>query len=216
MLDSVTLIWHKVSTLKKCESNGPDRKVPARSALGRGEVGERMAEETRIGGRGARVQLRKVDPRTWTQRKRRIFFAHLAATCNVKAAAKAAGMGLSGAYLRYHAEPAFAAAWEEALAIGRRHLNALLLARSMGTGTALTEDRPDAPEEEDPPLPDPEAMDTDLALRLLAMHSRPAGAQNQSATSGRVRMASDHELTEALTKAIGTLQRREARGGRKG
>jgi len=171
-------------------------------------------EEFQIVGKGRSLKVRKASPGSWTKRKRAIFFKHLAATCNVKEAAKAAGMGLSGAYLRYHAEPAFAAAWDAALAQGQRHLSALLMARSMGTarkGAASQLQGED--EDEEVPLPDPEEMDTELAMKVLALHSRQVtGPRMPSQT----RMASKDELIAALKKAIATLERREARRGQQG
>ncbi len=60
---------------------------------------------------------------------RRLFCEHLAASSNVTASAKAAGVTAQRAYKTRRDEPGFARAWEEALCEGYDHLEMELLAR---------------------------------------------------------------------------------------
>lgn len=55
------------------------------------------------------------------------FLIALSQTCNVKAAVRAAGMSTSSAYAHRHRWPAFAAEWDEAVAIGYAALQAALI-----------------------------------------------------------------------------------------
>jgi hypothetical protein len=67
----------------------------------------------------------------WTGEKMAIFCETLAETAVVAEACAAAGMSISGAYAARRRNPAFAAAWDAALAIARERLADTLLARSM-------------------------------------------------------------------------------------
>lgn len=90
---------------------------------------------------------------------RKRFLDHLAATCNVRASAAAAGVDGMAPYHLRRSDAAFAAAWGEALAAGYEVLETRLVGHALaGGGAEVAGDGPDAP--------GPIAQD--LAMRLLA------------------------------------------------
>ena len=89
------------------------------------------SEETCIGG-GYRRALQVKKPRRghWSKARRTLFLKVLAETCNVTAAGRAVGT-MTGAYRLRQRDPAFAQAWDEALAIGYDRLETMLLGRAL-------------------------------------------------------------------------------------
>lgn len=65
----------------------------------------------------------------WTARTERAFLDHLSLTANVRAAAEAAGVSASGAWLRRRRMPDFAQAWAEAVEDGHARIELLLMER---------------------------------------------------------------------------------------
>jgi len=70
-------------------------------------------------------------PRSWTVAKQRKFLEALAESCNVKLAAKRAGLSTSRAYVRRAEDASFRAGWDRALATGYAQLEMLLLERAL-------------------------------------------------------------------------------------
>lgn len=160
-------------------------------------------EEERIaGGKERKLQRRKPQQRGWTARKRAIFLDHLAATCNVTASAKAAGLHWSGAYALRRRDPEFAAQWKAALAAGYDRLEAMLIERASGTGP-LPESGEDAP-----PPPDARAMDPQLAMHLLKLHR--SSVRGQPRSGGTLHRASREEMIRKLMQLLSALKRRRA------
>jgi hypothetical protein len=79
-------------------------------------------------GGGAQLRERKGG---WTPAKRNQFLAELAQTSNVRASARAVELSEPGAYKLRRRDPAFAAAWGEALCEGYTKLEMLLLQRAL-------------------------------------------------------------------------------------
>ena len=79
------------------------------------------------GSNGRRVQVRRVKCGGWTRRVEVRFLTALSETCNVKAAAREAGMSHSSSYAHRHRWPAFAREWDEAIAIGYAGLEAAVI-----------------------------------------------------------------------------------------
>lgn len=79
------------------------------------------------GTNGVRTQVRRARLHQWTPRVEARFLDALSASCNVKAALAAAGMSKGSAYARRQRLPAFARAWDEAIAIGCARLECLLI-----------------------------------------------------------------------------------------
>lgn len=108
----------------------------ARAALGhrqaRGAVGgwgfADGAELVINASNGRRVQVRRAKYRQWTPRIERRFLETLCDTCNVCAAAAAAGMSKSSAYAHRRRWPAFAKLWDEAVEVGSAVIESALIA----------------------------------------------------------------------------------------
>lgn len=67
----------------------------------------------------ARSQLKRVGHGRWSEAKEKAFFDELAATANVKRAAKAAGVSANAVYARRLKQPLFRAKWQAVLESGR-------------------------------------------------------------------------------------------------
>ena len=77
------------------------------------------------------LQVRAAAPNQIPEAQFQAFLEHLAATCNVVASARAAGIGTAAAYRRRRVDEAFAAAWREAMQLGYERLEEALLARAL-------------------------------------------------------------------------------------
>jgi hypothetical protein len=67
----------------------------------------------------------------WSDEAEALFLDHLAASCNVTAAADACGFSGAAVYYRRRNDPAFAKRWQAALETGYAHVEALLLQRAI-------------------------------------------------------------------------------------
>ena len=112
-----------------------------------------------------RVQLRSAPRGRMTKAAEQAFLAALAATCNVRLAAAAAGFTHSAFYQKARKDPGFAREMRMALIMGHSRLEEALLA---GFEPASHED--DSWRHNDP-LPIP-SMTPGQAIQLLAMHNR--------------------------------------------
>lgn len=86
--------------------------------------------ELALDGKG-RVRLRKPSPRAWTRAKEREFLTSLAETCNVKLAAKDAGVSPQRAYERRRTNASFRRAWGESVSEAYARLELILLDRAL-------------------------------------------------------------------------------------
>ena len=118
---------------------------------------------------GPKPKMRKASRRNWTKAKEAAFLTRLAETCNVSAAARAAGMSKSGAYERRRKVAAFRAAWAEAIGEAYRDLELAMLDRALN-GTEKVVVRKDGSEERMRDYP------YAIAMNLLKMHRESAGA----------------------------------------
>lgn len=107
-------------------------------------------------------QLIRIEGRRWSDAAEARFLDHLAASCNVTAAAEAAGFTRVAIYRRRRNDPAFAQRWQAALEQGATRIEALLLRRAE---EALEGFAPD------PDLPIP-PMSVKDALAILGHHRR--------------------------------------------
>ena len=149
---------------------------------------------------GTRVRRIRRSHRSWTEAKRTAFLEALAECCNVKLAAKMAGVSTSRAYALRDQDAAFRAGWERALATGFAQLEMMLLERALhgvektvtaanGTVTVMREysDR--------------------VALALLRMHREQASLANEDVDDG--------EWQEARERIVARLQRIRERDAEK-
>jgi hypothetical protein len=112
---------------------------------------------------GSKPQARKASRRDWTKVKEQSFLQALAETCNVTAAAAAAGVSVSAAYERRRKIAAFRAGWAEAIARAYQRLELVMLDRALN-GTEKVVVRKDGSEERMRDYPN------QVAMTLLKMH----------------------------------------------
>jgi hypothetical protein len=80
---------------------------------------------------GKRVRQVMRSPRSWTPAKQKAFLEALGECCNVKLAARKAGLSTSRAYSRRAQDATFRAGWDRALASGYAQLEMMLLERAL-------------------------------------------------------------------------------------
>ena len=147
---------------------------------------------------GKRVRRVRPSQRSWTKAKVTAFLEALAASCNVKLAAKKAGVSTSMAYVRRGRDATFRAGWDRALSTGYAQLELMLLERALhgvektvttrdGTTTVMREysDR--------------------VALALLRMHRDAAAMADEE--------VQDQEFEEARERIFARIQRLRERDG---
>lgn len=117
-------------------------------------------------GKGRRLQLRRIRSVRFTDARKEIFLDRFAGTGNLAEAAEAAGVCQSTVFKHLTADPAFAARFEEALALCYRRLEADLLSRRIGAQQRLKEIEPNGALE----------PEFDRALKLLARWERRDGS----------------------------------------
>lgn len=123
--------------------------------------GAKSKELTIVG--GSKPQKRKPRENDWTKAKEELFLTALGDTCNVTAAADAAGVSVSGAYKRRRKVAAFRAGWAEAIAAAYQRLELVMLDRALN-GTEKIVVRKDGSEERMREYPN------QIALHLLKMY----------------------------------------------
>jgi hypothetical protein len=159
---------------------------------------------------GSRVplQVKQVRHSGWNKARRETFLAVLAQTCNVRLAARLAGMRDKAPYDLRKRDPAFAALWQEALVIGYDRLESGLVAHALTGINAIeiSELEPrDVPDEGVPGIAQDGAVTRegiDLALTLLKLHRASATGR-----PGRYRakIATAEETDAALLKQLDRL-----------
>jgi hypothetical protein len=115
--------------------------------------------------------------------RREIFLGHLAATCNVTASAKAAGISFSAVYRCRMRDAEFREAWEQALEQGYARLEAALLLRATGGGGVVDLDV--AGETAIAGADAPDQVDWAKGMELLRHHARDRAAPGYGATARR-------------------------------
>lgn len=165
-----------------------------------------MSNGVRVtGGNGRRVQVRRAPRGSFGEVERGVFLDHLAGCANVKAAAAAAGVGVTTVYDARRRDPAFAQQWAEALEMGYATLEALLIERAAKGGAYV----PGGTK-----VPGPETIDPWLALDLLRLHRAPKAARNVGGAP--LRRTDDKALAEAILAKLDVMERRSAKGRKAG
>jgi hypothetical protein len=187
---------------------------------GGGRVGEVRAGEGALEGEarevrsierhpGGRVQVRRVRKDGWTEKRRQLFLDRLAATCCVGEALAATGMAASSLYRLRKRDPAFAEAWDDAVAahfddveLGLvRFAKEVLKGHGADNQAALGEARERA------------AADPQFALELLKVRrmgdARVAGGAPRRTIGGRVRAADKDELAAKIMKMVRAVKKRQ-------
>lgn len=141
--------------------------------------------------------LRKV---RWTVGMRRTFFAHLAAHCNVTAAAAAIGLTPAEVHDRRRRHQPFAAEWDQAIAAGM----ALLEMRLIGRVLAETDDGTKADS------PDPEPIDWDHAIKLYTVHRAQRGTRHGQRDPSPT-VATPEQTNAAILRKLASIDAGRAR-----
>ena len=148
-------------------------------------------------GKGGRRQLQRRDKRrSFTKAKQDKFFQVLAATCNVTAAYKAAGVGHHCVYDHRRKYAAFRARWADAVRESYARLELMMVERMLN-GTVKTVTRADGSVETIHHYPDW------IALQLLRLHRQTAAEAGIEHGPG--------EIDEARARIADKLERLKAR-----
>lgn len=132
----------------------------------------------------------------WSNKKKDLFLDHLAATCNVKQSAAAAGVDPGSVYALRRKDPAFDAAWAKALALGYQMIETQLVGHVL-EGSGAREITNGAVEKTGP-------IDVDLALRMLAHHGAAIAGRVPRGGPRRKR-ASREEVEAAILKKLAAI-----------
>ena len=111
------------------ERNGAPGAARRRDARGRfapDDGGDGPSREARMA-----VQQRAARKGSWTPEVRARFFAALADSCNIKAACRAVGMSVSGAYMLRERDADFRLGWRRGIAQGYAKLELQMLERAL-------------------------------------------------------------------------------------
>jgi hypothetical protein len=170
-------LWHIVSGAEPLPKTRKSPTGPAGTAILRSKDGLQI--------------IRSKCGRRWTAEAESCFIDHLAASCNVSAAAEACGFTRVAIYKRRRTDPAFAQRWQAALEQGAVRIEALLLLRAE---EALEGCAPD------PGLPIP-AMSIKDALAILGHHRRAVERGPRSRRQW-ARPRSLDELSESILRKL--------------
>lgn len=149
------------------------------------------------GAPGRRAQIRRARVDGWSPAVETRFLAVLAGTCNVLAACREIRMTQASAYDHRRRWPAFEKLWEAAIEEGYARLELALLenANNLFSPSEL------------PPAVDMPPMYATEAIHLLHMHRRAVTGVGGVPGAQRPGAASPDELSDALIKIMGTMER---------
>lgn len=173
-----------------------------------------------VRGKNGKPQWRSVADGQITMKKRTTFLDCLAFTCNVEQSAKMAGIATSNINSLRRRDVDFHAECIAALRMGYPRLEALLLERALTGRNAPLQLSADPDEDGkmsdhtdgSTPLPAPEAITNDQALRMLAHYQRTIeGVKAPSKRKGGPvpSLASEEETNAELLKRLKILHRRQ-------
>jgi hypothetical protein len=158
-------------------------------------------------GTGGWWTLKRMRRNRFTRDRKEAFLSALAATCEVGAAARAAGVCRATAYAHRACDPAFAKAWLAALECGVAVLEARLLEERLAAITDFEVEPGDLP----PPAASAEEREQEFwrSLELLREHKRAlAGVPDRRPRGRRPRVASNEEVRAEMAKALAAFEQR--------
>lgn len=146
-------------------------------------------------------------PNKFGAKVRRAFLAHLAGSCNVSASCLAAECSKGSVNYWQSVDPEFAAACDHALEAGYKLLQHLALERALygGDVNKLTAADYEA-------VPDASSIDTELALKLMAMHERRVMTGAPRGGGAKRRKATREETDAAILQRLKVLRIRFEHG----
>jgi hypothetical protein len=137
----------------------------------------------------------------WSDKAEAVFLAELAATCNVKAAAAAAGFSTVAIYNRRAKWPGFREAWDAAIDQGYARIEALLIENA-------TDSLAGAPAIEERPVPPMSVADALNVLRLHRASARGGAGQRYDA---RAKPPDMEKVRASILRKIDAIERHDAR-----
>jgi hypothetical protein len=153
-----------------------------------------------------RLRQCKARANGWTAKRRGIFIDHLAATSNVTASAREAGMNPRSAFRLRERDPQFADEWDGALGNADARLDGKLIVYAETRGKTEAAEGEEADELA--------GFDPQLALQLLSLHrDRRAGRQRRRG-GPRPRVATEAEVEAAVLKVLKKVEKRLAKEAR--
>lgn len=145
----------------------------------------------------------KRSARELSARKRDAFIQHLGETCNVRLSAERVGVSFSTFYKIRQRDPAFAAAWQQALDDGYQRLEMGLLHAALAV---VEGGRPDGSETSDGAVIAPMTMEQ--AFRVLGRHEGSVrGGKLRSLRVGKGKMPTSEETDAEVLKRLAILRR---------
>jgi hypothetical protein len=138
----------------------------------------------------------------WTQAAEELFLAELAATANVRAAARAADFSTTAVYARRMRDPGFAARWDEARAQGEARIDLHLIHavdRALDPETVAAADA----------RPAPSIAEAIQIARMFRSAGRGGGSARAGAAAPRPRAAEEARAT--ILARIAALERHRGR-----
>jgi hypothetical protein len=147
---------------------------------------------------GGADQLKRAGHDRWSQAKEKLFFDELAATANVKRAARAAGVSTNAVYARRMKTPVFRAKWDAVLETGRAAIEMKLVEAA---------NRSFDPDEIDLRDAEPKVSVAE-AIRIVQLH----GSKGQREAVGKslreqAEAMSPDEVEEVRERILGKLRR---------
>jgi hypothetical protein len=135
----------------------------------------------------------------WNEEVEADFFAHLAATANVKGAARAIGMSTTALYKRRKLWPAFDAQWEETVQLAVNRLDMQLI--------AAASNMLDPPEV---PVSDIEPVTVDQAIRIVQLHKDKVNRHGASKRHDwRLKRRDPEEVRASIIRKLDAIERHE-------
>ena len=166
----------------------------------------RLKQATRTGGR-----------KLFDARRKAIFLEWFAATCNVKLSAEQSDICYHTAFKHRREDPAFAEAWDEALAQGYAALEAGLLADAIAPDVDA---EPDSDEAEGEPAPATSPLSFEQRMSLLREYRRRDGGHGPRPVGKPPtippRIASEAEVEAELIKRLKLFALRVAKADAEG
>lgn len=166
-------------------------------------------------GTGGWWQIKRLRRNRFTRERKDVFLGHLSVSADVHASAEAAGVCTSTVYNHRASDPAFAAAWREALACGVAVLEARLIEERLAAMEAFDVEPADLSA---PALASADPVERDLefwrTMHLLREHRRVAGGVERR-RGIRPRIKSREEVKAEVHRALiafeGRVRREEGR-----
>lgn len=165
------------------------------------EVSARHDDIVLRGAGSERPQMVAASPKRWSPTAEAVFLSELAASCNVRRAAAAAGFGTITVYKRRMGDPGFAEQWARALDTGYARLELAVVEAANDTldGVKFETDRP---------IPQ---MTVYEAIHVLQLHKRTVKNGGRNGSGWRLTAADPDKARASILKKVAALRRaREA------